>query len=151
MKRKSIDLAKHIIFLLNKKGEGYAPNNTKVQKLLYAYVGFAMRNKIPKDAVIDELPEAWKHGPVFPRVFSMIKNEKLPDIGRKMELTKQEEKVMNKTVNALGKFSAGKLSTWSHLSGSPWDIVWNVQENEYGKIPLELIKEYFTNEIENIL
>ena len=151
MQRDSVDLARYIIEILSQKGEEYAPSNTKVQKLLYAYTGFALANKLNKESIINELPEAWQHGPVFPKVFHVIKNNDIKSLGKKIKLSKAEEKILRKTIDVLGRFSAGKLSTWSHIYGSPWYIVWTVQENEYGKIPLELIKEYFTNEVENII
>lgn len=168
-KRSSRSLARYIIFLLSQKGlQDYLPNNTKVQKLLYSYVGFCLLNDIDEGRIIDELPCAWEYGPVFPNVFQMItdfemfkkidnngkeelSSSNICNLGRKLELTLEEENVINKVVDVLGKFPAGKLSTWTHLKGSPWDIVWHTQENEYGKIPLELIKEYFKRRVKNIL
>jgi uncharacterized phage-associated protein len=153
--RSSLDLAKHIIYLLNRK-EGCSVSNTKVQKILYSYIGFALsskKNKVPKEVLIDELPNAWDNGPVFPNVYKFIKNfhGSIKQLGANLlELTKNERIVLEKTVDALGKFSAGKLSAWSHLPNSPWDKVYNLQEAKYHKIPLELIKSYFEEEIECI-
>ena len=70
----SKDLAKHIIYLLEQKILAglaeYTPTNTKIQKLLYIYVGYLLKSGVDKNKIIDELPNAWDYGPVFPVVFS---------------------------------------------------------------------------------
>jgi uncharacterized phage-associated protein len=156
MARSSLDLAKHILFLLKQKE--YSISNTKVQKVLYCYLGFGLAQKrIEKDNIIDELPNAWDRGPVFPKVFKMIKkNEEAcknieilaEDITSKLQ--EKEKEILIKTVEAVGRHDANKLSTWTHLKDSPWDIVYNLQNAKYSKIPLELIKEYFEEDVKDL-
>lgn len=152
MAKDSLKLAKHIIFLLKQLGDNNI-SNTKIQKILYCYVGFGLAKKINKDDIINELPNAFDNGPVFPKVFNMIKKaNNIEELGEDYanDLNDAEKGIMDKTVKALWKFKAGQLSTWTHLSKSPWDIVYNEMEAKYAKIPLELIKEYFEEEVEDL-
>jgi uncharacterized phage-associated protein len=61
---KTLEIAKDIVFLCNKNG--YKFNNTKIQKLLYLFVGFCLINGIEEIYDIDENPKLWPYGPVFP-------------------------------------------------------------------------------------
>ena len=151
MARSSLSLARYIIYLLYK--HNFEVSNTKVQKILYCYVGFGLAKKIPKKEIIDELPQAWDRGPVFPKVFALLKgykNLKTMGMDMKDELSKLENEIIKKTVMLLGGFGAGHLSTWTHLPNSPWDIVYNLQKAKYAIIPLEIIKEYFEEEVEDL-
>ena len=151
MARSSLDLARYIIHLLYK--HNFEVSNTKVQKILYCYLGFGLAKKIPKKEIIDELPQAWDRGPVFPKVFSMLKgykNLRMFALDMEGELSKLENEIMKKTVILLGAFGAGHLSTWTHLPNSPWDIVYNLQNARYAIIPLEIIKDYFEEEVEDL-
>jgi uncharacterized phage-associated protein len=150
MARSSIDLAKHIIYLLSKKPEDYPINNTKVQKALYLYVGLGLLFGINKLHIINELPNAFDNGPVFPDVYKMIKQcesckKHISTLGIDFSsiLLEEEKEIMLKVIEIAGTASGGKLSAWTHLHGSPWDIVYNQMAAKYAKIPLELIKEYF--------
>lgn len=151
MARSSLDLAKHIIFLLKQKN--YPLSNTKVQKVLYFYVGLCLAtldNITEKHDIIDELPNAFDNGPVFPRVFKAIKQEtNINSLEKDYSrfLNDRENRVFAKTIELIGEYTAGKLSDWSHQRGSPWDIVYNQMSARYAKIPLELMKEYFEVDI----
>ena len=145
----SKDLAKHIIYLLEQKILAglaeYTPTNTKIQKLLYIYVGYLLKSGVDKNKIIDELPNAWDYGPVFPVVFKMIdKCDDITDLSKKIDtLDNESNKIMESVIDTFGKINAGQLSSWTHLKDSPWDIVYNEQNNKYGKIPFELIGMYF--------
>jgi len=147
---KTIELAKDIIFLCKKYG--YEFNNTKIQKLLYLFVGFCLMNNIKDIYNIDEKPKLWPYGPVFPRVhkkFFVIKYT-----NQDTTTSIQDEKtrlILEKTVEKWGKISAGKLSAWSHIEDSPWDNLvkqgyeWNTE------MDLEDIGDYFSLRVENVI
>ncbi len=147
---KTLEIAKDIVFLCNKNG--YEVNNTKIQKLLYLFVGFCLINGIEEIYDMDEKPKLWPYGPVFPKVHK--KFEAIKDIKRdKIESISDEEaiNILEKTVEKWGSVPAGKLSSWSHSEGSPWHLMvqeeakWNTEMN------LDLIRIYFARRVENIL
>jgi len=147
---KTIDLAKDIVFLC--KQNNYQFNNTKIQKLLYLFVGFCLINNIDDVFTIDEKPKLWPYGPIFPMVhkrFDLIKENCQQQV--LSNISKEALNILKETIRKWGKVSAGHLSNWSHIEGSPWDIMvkkgadWNIE------ISLELIKFYFVRNVENVI
>jgi hypothetical protein len=47
--------------------------------------------------------------------------------------------------------SAGKLSLWSHIEGSPWDLLRIEGANWNTEIDLNYIKIYFSEKVENVI
>jgi uncharacterized phage-associated protein len=148
---KTVDLAKDIVYFCRK--DGYPFNNTKIQKLLYLFIGFALMNDIEEIKNIDELPKAWEYGPVFPKVYknystaiSNIPNDYTPSISKP-----EIKNILEKTVKLWGRVSAGKLSDWSHKEGSPWEVVLKNDHKWNQVIPLEMIYNYFSENVENVL
>lgn len=160
---KTIDLAKDIIYLCTKHNISF--NNTKIQKLLYLFVGFALINDIePRESVqneegeeeisiIDELPKAWPYGPVFPKVHKQYNEiRKIPENYSISIQDLATKEILEKTIQKWGVLSASRLSEWSHEEGSPWDVVVKQQGSGWNTIiPLGLIREYFENEIINVI
>ena len=148
---KTVDLAKDIVYLCRKNKIEYS--NTKVQKLLYLFVGFALMNDIEEIREIDELQKAWEYGPVFPKVYKKY-NKEVQNIDNEYIPFFTNEKVqdiLEKTVKVWGRISAGKLSDWSHKDGSPWDVVVKNNEKWNEVIPLEMMYNYFSERVENVL
>ena len=73
---KTLELAKDIAFLCRKNN--YQFNNTKIQKLLYLFVGFCLINDVSEIYDIDETPKLWPYGPVFPRVHKKYQDQISP-------------------------------------------------------------------------
>lgn len=162
---KSIELAKDVVYLCEKHQHEY--NNTKVQKLIFLILGFALMNNIKPtekvkdydgeeiDSVIDELPKAWPYGPVFPKVhkkYSEIRSTNFKDYELSVSNDKVLKEIVEKTVKLWGQVSASKLSGWSHEKGSPWDVV--VQQGNASwntPIPLGIITYYFCSSMQNVL
>ena len=119
---KTLEIAKDIVFLCNKNH--YEFNNTKIQKLLYLFVGFCLINGIEEIYDMDEKPKLWPYGPVFPKVHKKfeaikeIKRDKIESISDKEAIN-----ILEKTVEKWGSVPAGKLSSWSHSEGSPWHLM----------------------------
>ena len=147
---KTLEIAKDIVFLCNKNH--YEFNNTKIQKLLYLFVGFCLINGIEEIYEIDEKPKFWPYGPVFPRVHKKfkaikeIKRDKIESISDKEAIN-----ILEKTVEKWGSVPAGKLSSWSHSEDSPWYLMVKEGANWNTEIDLDYIKIYFARRVENIL
>ena len=147
---KTLEIAKDIMFLCNKNG--YEVNNTKIQKLLYLFVGFCLINGIEEIYDMDEKPKLWPYGPVFPKVHKKfeaikeIKRDKIESISDKEAIN-----ILEKTVEKWGSVPAGKLSSWSHSEGSPWHLMVQEGANWNTEMNLDRIKIYFARRVENIL
>jgi uncharacterized phage-associated protein len=157
MKRKMLikttDIAKDVIFLCTKYG--YDFNNTKVQKLIYLFIGFCLMNDVEAIKNIDELPKAWQYGPVFPKVYKKY-SSLIGEINNSHILSINDDKMMmdifEKTIKFWGRVPASKLSEWSHKESSPWDIVINKNKEKWNAvIPLEMMYNYFSENVENVL
>ena len=147
---KTLEIAKDIVFLCNKNH--YEFNNTKIQKLLYLFVGFCLINGIEEIYDMDEKPKFWPYGPVFPRVhkkFKAIKESKRDKIESSSD--KEAINILEKTVEKWGNIPAGKLSIWSHTQGSPWDLLRIEGANWNTEIELNYIKIYFKERVENVI
>lgn len=145
-KYNSVDMAIYIVALANDRKFGI--NITKVQKLLYIIYGVYLR--IYSSRLINEHPQAWPYGPVFPTTrnrllkkdLSQVTMSDVPD-----ELKKDSEllDIINFVLNRFSTWNAGQLSEWSHSEGSPWDLTTQKENFEWGDpIDDELIIEYFT-------
>jgi uncharacterized phage-associated protein len=147
---KAVDMAKDIVYLCKKYG--YDFNNTKIQKLLYLFVGFCLVNNIDEVEKIDDMPRLWPYGPVFPKVHKKY-NEIAKSENDKITSVKNPEiiEILEKTVEKWGIVSAGALSAWSHSEGSPWDMMVDRGEKWNSTIPLIAIKMYFGRRVENVL
>ena len=147
---KTLEIAKDIVFLCNKNG--YEVNNTKIQKLLYLFVGFCLINGIEEIYDMDEKPKLWPYGPVFPKVHK--KFEAIKDIKRdKIESISDKEaiNILEKTVEKWGSVPAGKLSSWSQSEDSPWYLMVKEGANWNTEIDLDYIKIYFARRVENVI
>jgi uncharacterized phage-associated protein len=147
---KSLDIAKDIVYLCN--DEKIKFNNTKIQKLLYLFVGFCLINNIDEILNIDEKPKLWPYGPVFPNVhkkYESLKNY----LGDKIISTDNEKikNILTETVKKWGHIPAGKLSAWTHIEDSPWDILYKKGAKWNTEMDLYLIKMYFLRRVENVV
>lgn len=126
----SIDFAKIIINRTlsfnegkKKKDEKITLGETKLHKLLYICDGFLLAGD---KNIIGENAKAWNYGPVYPRVNTWLKKE--PDaFTKKHENISETEEIkeaiplIDAIVSGFGRWSANKLSSWSHCPGSPWE------------------------------
>lgn len=122
-------------------------NVTKVQKLLYMAYGYFLAKENLK--ISEESPKAWPYGPVFPRTRKKVDYDnvmtlddpKFKEIKEEKNLTKKLTEIIEK----YSKFSASKLSDWSHAQGGPWHRTTQMSNFKWGitEIPEEYIKEYF--------
>ena len=99
----------------------------------------------------DEHPEAWQYGPVFPDALKCVqffdidgfKDSNSSDIDNNLRI----KELMEATIRHFGKYTALKLSNWSHLSGSPWYKASNGGENLFTPLSDSDIKQYFVTKV----
>ena len=135
----SIEVANAIRYLATE--ESVDLNMTKIHKLLYISYGLYLAKYSKR--ITTEHPHIWPFGPVFPRVHKHVfLSDKIEEINN---IPNDVIEVIQLALRVFGKFSASKLSAWSHMENSPWDKT--VKEND-GKwnIPMKdsYIKDYFS-------
>lgn len=96
--------------------------------------------------------EAWRYGPVFPDLYrslpykgSEIVKEPIIDsffgIPLNAKFTEQEERLLEKIVDAYGHLNAFQLSDITHENGSPWYQTCYL--GLFAKIDNEVIRDYY--------
>lgn len=150
-KYNSTDIATYIIALANERR--IAVNMTKMQKLLYIVYGAYLR--IYGERLLNEHPQAWPYGPVFPttrskllkRDFYLISKDDITEKERDLiEKDNQLERVIDFVFKHFGDWNAGQLSEWSHSDGSPWYQTTNKNGFKWGDvISDDLIRAYFSS------
>lgn len=144
----SVLVAEYIAALVNKSGLGI--NMTKLQKLLYIVYGTYLALK--GDRLVNEHPQAWPYGPVFPTVRNKLLKKDMTSISfddlRFHEIKKDVYlgNVIRLVLDSFGNKNATTLTVWSHQEGSPWSRVSSQEGFTWGMIiPDEYIKEYFNS------
>ena len=142
-----------------KKGmdTGVSVTPMKLLKLVYLSHGWHMGyfdNSLISDAV-----EAWKYGPVIPRVYAQVKGYRANYIYSMIDIN-SDGLISDNEISTTGKipefldaiwdhykiFSGLELSTITHEKDSPWDIT--VKEKGINEIIAnDLIKVYYQNKV----
>jgi len=143
---KSTILAKYIAAYLNTKRVDM--NITKIQKL--AYIMYGTYLAATGERLIDEHPQAWPYGPVFPHTRENLLKCSLYEISMSDEDLKEISNdkavslLMDKVFTAFGSWSASQLSGWSHKEGSPWEAIVSTPGFKWSdRIDDDSIKAYF--------
>jgi uncharacterized phage-associated protein len=122
--------------LLHKaKERGQSLSHLKLQKLLFFTQAWGLA--LHDDPVMDDYPEAWDYGPVFPALYHELKRngsrpiegyleEPFGNDGKKVALVPGPAdtkfwNLVDQVWDRYGSLSAGQLSSLSHVSGGPWD------------------------------
>lgn len=153
MKLTSIECANIVNWIAFHK-YNVALNKTQMQKILYLIYGIYLSTTQDK-LFVDDTPKAWPFGPVFPRVNKYYTPGVIPS-KESLSLSKIEDNtvafdIIKYVVEKFYKFSAIRLSEWSHSENGPWyktvygegksssnsEVKWNVEISD------ELIKNYF--------
>jgi len=142
----SVLFAKYLVAYAN--ANRYALNITKIQKLLYVAYGAYMA--VTSKRLLDEHPQAWPYGPVFPKTRNCLVKLNLESISpsnkefAEIKNNREINDLLNSVLVSFGGFSAVSLSEWSHKKGSPWDKTVKSDNFKWGKvIEDDLIKRYF--------
>ena len=150
-KYNSVDVAKYLVAKMNEKK--MTVNMTKVQKLLYICYGVFLA--VRKSRLLNEHPQAWPYGPVFPTV-----RNKLLSIGNLEMLSTMDAclkdliddddltSLIETVLATYGKSTAKSLVIWSHRIDSPWSRTTNMLDFKWGAtIPDEYTYDYFFHNI----
>lgn len=150
-------------------------SNLKLQKLVYIAYGFYA--SLENEKLFDERIEAWQHGPVIPSLYHEAKHygsraiispfttieELLSEIS---DLDDMEVDVSSPALDEKNKFcgdviklvwdkykeyTAWTLRGLTHLEGTPWHDVYEIDKNNRGEIPFEKIKLYYDDFIKNLI
>lgn len=123
-------------------------NMTKIQKLLY--ISYGVYLAVRGERLLNEHPQAWPYGPVFPTTRNKLLKQDLYSISLKDEDlyelrdNKDAKSLINIVFSAFGNMSAMELSEWSHSSGSPWDETTQKNGFKWGRVIEDgLISDYF--------
>lgn len=125
----------------------------KLLKMIYISHGWYLGlNNAP---LIDDTVEAWRYGPVVPKIYHTFKhygNEQITDLDFDIQTFSYLKPsatlcmFLDKIWEVYSPFTGLQLSSLTHEEGSPWDTVWNKQGGKSEKsaqIPNDLIKEYY--------
>ncbi|MDH6305183.1 putative phage-associated protein [Parabacteroides sp. PF5-5] len=145
-KYNSVDIAKFIAAYANK--HKYTINMTKIQKLLYIAYGTYL--SVKNERLVDEHPQAWPYGPVFPTTRNKLSKTVIqsisyddPDVKKNSEDSTLSS-LITLVFNSFGQNNAVSLSEWSHKKGSPWEKTTIIDGFKWGDIiPDKYIKDYF--------
>jgi uncharacterized phage-associated protein len=140
-------------FIKKSLNDGTEVTPMKLVKLVYIAHGWhlALNNGEP---LLPEAVEAWKYGPVVPKIYHTFKKY---GGSRITSLESQDNEFPNITdpglVTFLDKvweiyknYSGFQLSTLTHQPDTPWDIIWNRENGKSEKIaPIRnlLIEEHY--------
>lgn len=108
----------------------------KVIKLTYIAYGWYLALTNGKSRLLDENPIAWDFGPVFPSLYSSIKQykkekitEKIPNAVKDEKISSEDEKFLDKIWDVYGRFDGIYLSALTHNEGTPWRKVYQKNTN----------------------
>jgi uncharacterized phage-associated protein len=139
-------LAKYIAAYFNSKRADI--NMTKIQKL--TYIAYGMFLAVKNEPLINEHPQAWPYGPVFPSTRNALLKFDLNSISlndsdlRELSADREVKSLIDLIYNTFGGWTAVALTSWSHKEGSPWEATVSTPDFKWGnRINDEHIKSYF--------
>jgi hypothetical protein len=138
----SISIARKFIELANKEGRGLTP----MQLLKLVYIAHGWMLGLYSRPLIDDPIEAWKYGPVIPKLYQAIRHFRDKPVteitGAPVEeLSDNEENIIQETYEKYGHFSAVKLSSITHLPDTPWK---KTMDLGFNRISDDLIYDYYS-------
>lgn len=135
-------VASYLLHLAGTKGRRLTP--MQAQKLVYLAHGWMLG--LYGKPLIDEDVEAWQYGPVIPSVYHRFKKygrNYIQPPKRTPEIPDEERKnLVDRVYEVYCDYNGLELSSMSHTSGSPWDIVHQGRPG-VSVIPNDLIETYF--------
>ena len=120
-------------------------NVTKLQKILYCCYGAVLGAY--HRVLLDERPEAWSTGPIFPFALKVMQTLTIDEISmintNDVEcLPLQMVQFLNSVIDFFGQYTGEQLASWSRRC-TPWKSA-----GKYEIINNEAITDYFATQIE---
>lgn len=132
---------------------------TNMQAVKLTYIAHGWYLGITGEPLLNEVPQAWKYGPVVPSVYEAFKSFGRNPITQLASTTLGNGSTVNYSIHdqsvvplldriweVYGGFSGSELSDMTHQPGTPWDEVWNRRggkDNREVPIPNPLIEEHY--------
>ena len=127
---------------------------TIMQLLKLVYIAHGWSLALLKAPLINEEPEAWQHGPVFPSIYREFRRFGSQRIhGRAAgpfgsiphaDLSDQQQSVVKSVVRNYGDMHAFALSRMTHEPGTPWFVTYRDGHGASDDIPNAIIAEHYT-------
>jgi uncharacterized phage-associated protein len=142
------DIANYILEVSREEdedGEYELISHMKLQKLVYFCQGYSLA--LLGKPLFPETIEAWKHGPVCPKLYHLLKGYGSSPVTAivdpdKIALDDQEKCLVRMVYGVYGQYSAARLRKITHEEG-PWKDTWAETP-----IPQEDMATYFESLIE---
>jgi uncharacterized phage-associated protein len=136
--------------------EGISLTNMHLQKLVYFAHGVYLAAFDGSPLIADEV-KAWDFGPVIPPLYERLRaygrgvvpTNLAPETRGSILPDRPEGQAILSTWYSYKRHSGWDLSVISHAPGSPWDVVWNQQQNRYGVIPDAVTRYYYANRVKH--
>jgi uncharacterized phage-associated protein len=119
---------------------------TPLQVIKLVYIAHGYMLALYQRPLITDAIEAWKYGPVIPRLYHALKQygagsitEPIP--GGSDELDEDERDVIKQVYEAYGHLTGIQLSQMTHQRGTPWYETWSGEPNE--PISNDLIADHY--------
>ena len=140
----SAQVAKEFLELAKKEEK----NLTPLQLIKLTYLAHGWAYPYLGRLLVDEPVEAWKFGPVFPKLYHALKRygrgyvDEIPiDEEELTPLVENEKKLIKAVYNGYKHLSGMQLSALTHKNGTPWNSTsWKIWSNE---IDPALIREHY--------
>lgn len=127
---------------------------TIMQLLKLVYIAHGWSLALLKAPLVNEEPEAWQHGPVFPSIYREFRRFGSQPITSNAtgpfgsvpsaNLSEQQSMVIRSVVKNYGDSHAFTLSRITHEPGTPWSQVYRAGEGSSDEIPNAIIAEHYT-------
>ena len=158
-------------FLNRAKRDGYFLTNMHLQKLSYIAHGWGLA--LLNDRLIEDVPQAWKHGPVYPELYLALRRygpgnvlepirERDADVrafvsgnpesrGKILHaaLTDEEKNLLEATWRNYRKYSAFQLSEMTHRPNTPWSEIYDQGLGCNAPIPNHVIQTHYREMIDD--
>ncbi|MCR6658026.1 MAG: DUF4065 domain-containing protein [Asticcacaulis sp.] len=118
----------------------------KLLKLVYIAHGWCL-GLYGRPLISDDV-QAWKYGPVIPRLYSAVRDFKSSPVDKTLpsprhdDLLEWEKDLVRQTYDRYGHMSGVDLSRLTHQPRTPWHYVYD--EQAFGEvIPMDLIQSHY--------
>lgn len=119
-----------------------------MQMLKLVYIAHGWRLGLYGKPLINDEIQAWRYGPVIPRLYDAVRVYKSSPITKKIKapkgdvLNRNENSIVEQVFEIYGNLSGPALSRLTHAAGTPWDL--SYEPEEFGvEIPNDIIEDHY--------
>lgn len=126
---------------------------TIMQLLKLVYISHGWSLALLNSPLVDEEPEAWQHGPVFPSIYRAFRRFGSGAITERAstsfgplasaDLSEQQRSVIESVVRGYGDTHAFALSRMTHQPDTPWAKVYRDGSGSSDDIPNQIIADHY--------